>query len=61
MSEAAADDRAGDAQAMGHRAFLDEPDVDLARPYQKYCGDASFAQPADPSARGKTESSSEGR
>ncbi len=30
------------------RAFLDEADADLARLYQKYFGDASFAQPADP-------------
>jgi molybdate transport system regulatory protein len=29
------------------RAFLDEADADLARLYQKYFGDASFAQPAD--------------
>jgi molybdate transport system regulatory protein len=28
------------------RAFLDEADADLARLYQKYFGDASFAQPA---------------
>jgi molybdate transport system regulatory protein len=27
------------------RAFLDEADADLARLYQKYFGDASFAQP----------------
>jgi molybdate transport system regulatory protein len=32
------------------RAFLDEADADLARLYQKYFGDASFAQPADPPA-----------
>jgi molybdate transport system regulatory protein len=31
------------------RAFLDEADADLARLYQKYFGDASFAQPAPPS------------
>jgi molybdate transport system regulatory protein len=29
------------------RAFLDEADADLARLYQKYFGDASFAQPAE--------------
>ena len=29
------------------RAFLDEADADLARLYQKYFGDASFAQPED--------------
>ncbi len=28
------------------RMFLDEADADLARLYQKYFGDASFAQPA---------------
>jgi molybdate transport system regulatory protein len=43
------------------RAFLDEADADLARLYQKYFGDASFAQPAEPSAGGKTDPSSEGR
>jgi molybdate transport system regulatory protein len=32
------------------RAFLDEADADLARLYQKYFGDASFAQPAQPPA-----------
>jgi molybdate transport system regulatory protein len=32
------------------RAFLDEADADLARLYQKYFGDASFAQPAGPVA-----------
>ena len=31
------------------RAFLDEADADLARLYQKYFGDASFAQPEDAS------------
>jgi molybdate transport system regulatory protein len=30
------------------RAFLDEADADLARLYQKYFGDASFAQPEAP-------------
>jgi len=30
------------------RMFLDEADADLARLYQKYFGDASFAQPAQP-------------
>ena len=30
------------------RMFLDEADADLARLYQKYFGDASFAQPAEP-------------
>jgi molybdenum-dependent DNA-binding transcriptional regulator ModE len=36
------------------RAFLDEADADLARLYQKYFGDASFAQPegASPQAGG---------
>jgi molybdate transport system regulatory protein len=34
------------------RAFLDEADADLARLYQKYFGDASYAQPVDPSAHG---------
>lgn len=29
------------------RMFLDEADADLARLYQKYFGDASFAQPAE--------------
>jgi molybdate transport system regulatory protein len=29
------------------RAFLDEADADLARLYQKYFGDSSFAQPGD--------------
>jgi molybdate transport system regulatory protein len=29
------------------RMFLDEADADLARLYQKYFGDASFAQPSD--------------
>jgi molybdate transport system regulatory protein len=28
------------------RMFLDEADADLARLYQKYFGDASFAQPS---------------
>ncbi len=32
------------------RAFLDEADADLARLYQKYFGDASFAQPEGASA-----------
>jgi molybdate transport system regulatory protein len=35
------------------RAFLDEADADLARLYQKYFGDASFAQPAEPKAAGE--------
>jgi molybdate transport system regulatory protein len=43
------------------RAFLDEADADLARLYQKYFGDASFAQPAEPPAAGRDEPSSEGR
>ena len=34
------------------RMFLDEADADLARLYQKYFGDASFAQPAEPQAGG---------
>ena len=32
------------------RLFLDEADADLARLYQKYFGDASFAQPGEASA-----------
>lgn len=31
------------------RAFLDEADADLARLYQKYFGDSSFAQPGETS------------
>ena len=38
------------------RAFLDEADADLARLYQKYFGDASFAQPAEPATGGKAAS-----
>ena len=40
------------------RAFLDEADADLARLYQKYFGDTSFAQPEDalPPAPGQDES-----
>jgi molybdate transport system regulatory protein len=35
------------------RAFLDEADADLARLYQKYFGDSSFAQPGEaPDASG---------
>ena len=34
------------------RAFLDEADADLARLYQKYFGDASFAQPAGSTTAG---------
>jgi molybdate transport system regulatory protein len=37
------------------RAFLDEADVDLARLYQKYFGDASFAQPAEPRDKAPTD------
>jgi molybdate transport system regulatory protein len=32
------------------RAFLDEADADLARLYEKYFGDASFAQPVESTA-----------
>jgi molybdate transport system regulatory protein len=42
------------------RAFLDEADADLARLYQKYFGDASFAQPAH-SPESDDKSPSEGR
>jgi len=42
------------------RAFLDEADADLARLYQKYFGDASFAQPADPVAQQPPESDDAG-
>ena len=43
------------------RAFLDEADADLARLYQKYFGDASFAQPGDsgPSAGDAPKTSSD--
>ena len=45
------------------RAFLDEADADLARLYQKYFGDASFAQPAEQPADPRTTraESAEGR
>ena len=45
------------------RAFLDEADADLARLYQKYFGDASFAQPEDasPAPRSRRELKTDGR
>ncbi len=47
------------------RAFLDEADADLARLYQKYFGDSSFAQPGEtsgePSSGEAPDTSSEGR
>ena len=43
------------------RAFLDEADADLARLYQKYFGDSSFAQPDTAPAADEDEPSSERR
>jgi molybdate transport system regulatory protein len=43
------------------RMFLDEADADLARLYQKYFGDSSFAQPDTAPATGKDEPSPGGR
>lgn len=42
------------------RAFLDEADADLARLYQKYFGDAPFAQPEPPPDRLREEPDPEG-